>query len=348
MNNLYDSSFSNTIKKKINNGEFKTKEDLINYLKNLNNLFFIDIELSKQLESQGFNLNSDSLNELTVRLLDYYDKTKTNISSLNLDGVSQIKIDNKEYIKIRNDDGSYKVFDDSMSNDSFVKQFQDRQNNSFNYQTNDGVKNRNEIIKDMEKDKEGANLDSSVDINTRRLTQEEQKEFSAIMKMSNMDKMNFVVDPVRNIYINKDTGEVYYAYKNKEGKIEVRKTDEQTVVTEKKNVSYIDESNIENNIDVENPIEDNFDKLDDFELQYIVNNRLSSLTLEQQEKLNRIIEQRKQEKNQEVKEEQIDKPKIMRFGVLQKPNNGFIDVLILCLITALYGLGIILYIIIKI
>lgn len=351
MHDLHNNKFVEFVRAKINAGDFKSKEDLIKYMQNLSKTIDGNTALIDLLKQEGINLNSEDMNKIVTQLLDYYDKTKVNTSSLNLDGVSQFKVEDKDYIKVKNEDGSYTVLDDSMNDDTFVKQFEDRQNASFNYQSNDGVKNRKEIVADMKEDKVEATLTSSVDVNIRELTPKERRQFGAIMRMNDIDKINILFDPERNIYINRDTGETFYAYKNQEGKIEVRKANEQTVTTVKEDVDYVDQDGKERTTEVERPVDEGFENLDDFELKYIVDNKLDALTPEQKAAVLRLIEKRKQQaenQNSIQKENEKEFQKVKTYNFLNKPYNGFASVMVLSLITALYGVIFITYLLVKI
>ena len=130
MSKLYDERFKEKIKAKILAGEFNEKQDLINYIHGLSNDAVNNPEIASKLESAGVEVNSNDLAEIVKELLEYYDKTKTNTASLNLENVSRIDIEDKDYIKVDNGDGSYTILDDSMTERDFVTQFQDRQNSS--------------------------------------------------------------------------------------------------------------------------------------------------------------------------------------------------------------------------
>jgi len=352
MSRLYNDKFADIIRAKINAGEFRTKEDLIKYMQNINMVFYNDPELMRQIKDAGISLKYEDINALTRDLLAYYDQKGTDLSSLNLDGVSQVEIDGQDYIKIRREDGTHELLDDSMNNDNFVRQFQDRQNTSYNYQTNNGVKNRDEIIKDMKKDKPEVRLSSSTNVNTRELTSEERQEFAAVMGMPTASEINFVVDPIRNIYINKDTGELFYAHRNKEGKLEVRKAEETTTTTVQHEVEVMEPSGDEITVTVEQPTEPNFENMDDYELQHIADNRLDSLTPEQKEALFRLLEKRKEraraQEQQTKTQEEKGYQKIILMNVLNKPHNGFTSILYLSMMTLLFGVAAILYLTLKI
>lgn len=351
MSKLYNNSFAEAIRKKILDGDFKEKEDLIKYLKNINTIVMSDPVLMQRLKEEGIVLNNDELEGISKELLEYYDKTKTDLTSLNLDGVSQFEIDTKDYIKVKNEDGTYDILDDSMNDKNFVEQMQERQNESISLQTQDGVKNKEEIIKDMKEDKQTALLTASTNVNIRDLTPEERRQFKAVMRMNDADEINFVVDPVRNIYINRDTGETYYVNKNKDNQMEVRKVEEATVQTIKQDVSYIDEAGIEQNTVVENPEDIDFENLDEYELQTVVNNRFDSLTPEQKEIVMQLLERKKEMKTVDgevnTNQNQISGRQYVK-TIFNKPYNGFASTVLLSLVTLLSGIIMLGYLILKI
>ncbi len=353
MNKFYDEEFIEDIKSRINNGEFDSKEALAQYLKNIPEMIANNDEMLRRLEDSGVEHNTEDLNEISTKILDYYDKTKADLASLNLDNVTSFKVDDKEYIKVENPDDTYTVLDDNMSKKDFVTQFQDKQNASMDYRTADGVENREEIIKAMQNEKEEAELTSSVGIDRRDLTPQERREFASIMRMQEADVNNFIVDTKRNIYINRDTGETYYTHINSMGQMEVRKADEKGVETISNDVPTVDETGIETSVTVENPAEQVFDQMDDYELEFTLNNRFDSLTDEQKIALKKIIEKRRIALSQQaIQKEQATldlkpKVKVLTMKDLNKKYNGFTSIVFICLLTSIYGTLFILYLLIS-
>lgn len=349
-----NNKFVDLIKSKVTSGELKTKEEIINYIRKIRESAYSNPELMNLLKEAGINLDEQDLNKVTAAVLDYYDRTKADTTSLNLDGVSQMTIKDEKgfddkYIKIENQDGSYTVLEDNMNDKDFVTQFNERQNESVNLQSNDGVKNKEEIVKAMRKDKLEANLESTNSINTRELTPEERREFATVMRGRNADKINFIVDTKRNIYIDKDTGDTYYTYLNNDNKMEVRKVNEITSETISNEVNSVDENGIENQVTVENSQDADMEALDDFELQYMLDNKFDSLTPEQKQTLLAIIERRKEMKFNE-NDRDLNKDKgyqyTLKFNDPKKPN-GFLNLILLSLVTLLFGLGFILFVTLK-
>lgn len=346
-----NNKFVDLIKSKVNSGELKTKEDIINYIRKIRESAYSNPELMNLLKEAGINLDEQDLNKVTTAVLDYYDKTKADTTSLNLDGVSQMTIKDEKgfddkYIKVENKDGSYTVLEDNMNDKDFVTQFNERQNRSVNLQSNDGVKNKEEIVKDMRKDKLEANLESTNSIDTRELTPEERREFAAVMKGRKADEINFIVDTKRNIYIDKDTGETYYTYLNNDNKMEVRKANEETSETVANDVNSVDKDGVEQQFTVESSKDIDMNNLDDYELQYMLDNKFDSLTPEQKQTLLALIERRKEMKSNE-NSSNLNKEKGYQYTLKlndPKKQNGYLNLIFLSLVTLLFGIGFILFI----
>lgn len=338
------------ISKKILAGDFKEKEQLIEYLKKLSSIVREDPVLMQVLKEEGIVINEDELKIIGEHLLEYYDKTKTDVTSLNLEGISQFEVGETDYIKIKNENGTYDVLDDSMSDKTFVEQMQERQNKSVDLQTADGIKNKEEIIEDMKEDKKEATLTASTNVDVRELTPEERRQFMAVMRMDDADKINFVVDPVRNIYINRDTGETYYVNKNQFNQMEVRKAEEATVETIKEEVPIVDQDSIETTT-VETAGDMDFENLDEYELQLVVDNRFDSLTPEQKEIVLHLLGRKKEMKTnngeQLSNQNQIGGRQYVK-TMFNQPYNGFTSVIVLSTVILLSGIIMLGYLFFKI
>lgn len=350
MSKIYDNTYIRKIQKEIQDGSFAVKDDLINFLTKNRNLVLNNPFLRQELEDSMIKLNTKSLEEMEKYLLDFYDKSKNmDINSLNLDSVSAFTVDGVDYIKISDDDGDVMVLDDSLEDANFVEQFKQRQNNLASVSTLDANKNKQEIIKDMREDKMEAKLSSSLDVNKRELTPEERKQFAAVMNIPNAENINFLVDPVRNIYINKDTGEVYFVRKNEYGQLEVRKANEVTSETQKEEITAIDANSNENTVTTEMAMEPDFEHMDDSDLVYIYETKFDSLTEQQKNKLKEIIENRKttQQKNlQNTKSN--EKVFIKKLNdVLHTSYNGFVSIIFLSCVVGCFGLCVLLLLLAK-
>lgn len=316
-------------------------------------------DILTHLELSGIEHNVQDLNALSVDILNYYDKIKADTASLNLDNVTGFKVEDKEYIKIENPDGTYTVLDDNMTPKDFVNQFKDTQNSSVDYKTEDGVQNRQQIITVLKNEKEEAVLDSSTAVDRRELTPQERRDFASIMRTDEAKVNNFLVDTKRNIYINRDTGDTYYVHRNELNQAEVRKVNEVGAETISNDVPVLDENMQEKTVTVENPAEQAFDQMDDYELEYTLNNKFDVLTDEQKKALMNIIEKRKQllvAQSQTLNNNQIQAPtkqnitpkvKTLTLKDVNKKYSGFTSIVFLCLLTSLYGTFFIIYILLT-
>lgn len=350
MSKINDNTYVNKIKQEIMSGTFKTKDDLIAFLIKSRPIILNDSFFRQELNNSFIKLNEETLNQMETVLLEFFDKRKNNdITNLNLDGVSSFTVDDKDYIKYKDSDDNIIILDDSMSNKNFVDQFQERQND-LKDMTFDGNKNKEIIMQDMAREKVSSQLTSSMDVNTRDLTLEEKRQFASIMSWPNADDINFLVDLKNNLYINKDTGEVYFVNKNEYGQLEVRKASEVTSETKKDEVSVIDDNSIELDVNTETPDMPDFDAMDDSDLEYIYQNKLDTLTEIQRQKLVEIMEQRKQQRLREKTNNQKTNEKVFvkkLNNALHKPYNGFVSLIFLCSTVAFSGLGILMLMIIK-
>lgn len=350
MSKINDNSYVNKIKQEIVSGTFSTKEDLINFLLKNKESVLNDTYFNQELNNSFIKLNEETLKAMEKELLEFYDKTKNNdIASLNLEGVSGFKTnDDQDYIKYVNEDGEILVFDDSLEDDSFVKQFNDRLNDSS--LNGNAEQNKQEIINDMKYDKINVNLYSSQDTNMRDLTQEEKQQFASVLNMPDANKISFLIDPKRNIYINKDTGEVYFVSKNKYGDLEVRKANEVTSETTKQETPIIDDKGQEQQVTVESSAEPNFENMEFSDLEYIYENKLGDFDEKQRQRLTEIVKKRREEMYQQSltstkKDEKVFVKKLD--SALHKPYNGFVSFVFLCSNLLFFGLGFLLLIISK-
>ena len=81
--------------------------------------------------------------------------------------------------------------------------------------------------------------------------------------------------------------------------------------------------------------------LDDFELQYVLDNKFDSLTPEQKQTLSVLIERRKEMKSNENTRD-LSKEKSYQYTLKlndSKKQNGYLDLIFLSLVTLLFGIG---------
>ena len=144
----------------IKNGKYKDKKSLMDDLASINKYINKHPELLKNMKELDFK--DDLVDKNILQLLSYFDEVMAP-SPLNLDGITSFEIGDKDYIKFKDENGDVKILDDSHDNRSFVEQFENKQDESRSFQSNDGAQNALEIAKDTLKfEKKEVPLESTV------------------------------------------------------------------------------------------------------------------------------------------------------------------------------------------
>lgn len=144
----------------IKNGKYKDKKSLMDDLASVNKYINTHPELLKNMKELDFK--DDLVDKNILQLLSYFDEVMAP-SPLNLDGITSFEIGDKDYIKFKDENGDVKILDDSHDNRSFVEQFENKQDESRSFQSNDGAQNALEIAKDTLKfEKKEVPLESTV------------------------------------------------------------------------------------------------------------------------------------------------------------------------------------------
>ena len=184
---LYDDKFVAQIQKDIIEGKFHSREELLKYLESIPSLTLADSSLMEKVTKENIEVNTEDLEEISKELLNYYDMSNQDLRSLNMSDVKEVSIDGKDYIKIDKEDGTHIMLDSSMEDKTALKEYQERQMESVNYQTNNGKMNADLITEDLRSSKEEVVLEQSSTISWEDLTEEEKNRLSAFLKMNNID-----------------------------------------------------------------------------------------------------------------------------------------------------------------
>lgn len=144
----------------IKNGKYKDKKSLMDDLASINKYINTHPELLKNMKELDFK--DDLVDKNILQLLSYFDEVMAP-SPLNLESITSFEIGDKDYIKFKDENGDVKILDDSHDNRSFVEQFENKQDESRSFQSNDGTQNALEIAKDTLKyEKKEVPLESTV------------------------------------------------------------------------------------------------------------------------------------------------------------------------------------------
>lgn len=144
----------------IKNGKYKDKKSLMDDLASVNKYINTHPELLKNMKELDFK--DDLVDKNILQLLSYFDEVMAP-SPLNLESITSFEIGDKDYIKFKDENGDVKILDDSHDNRNFVEQFENKQDESRSFQSNDGAQNALEIAKDTLKfEKKEVPLESTV------------------------------------------------------------------------------------------------------------------------------------------------------------------------------------------
>ena len=144
----------------IKNGKYKDKKSLMDDLASVNKYINTHPELLKNMKELDFK--DDLVDKNILQLLSYFDEVMAP-SPLNLESITSFEIGDKDYIKFKDENGDVKILDDSHDNRNFVEQFENKQDESRSFQSNDGTQNALEIAKDTLKyEKKEVPLESTV------------------------------------------------------------------------------------------------------------------------------------------------------------------------------------------
>lgn len=144
----------------IKNGKYKDKKSLMDDLASVNKYINTHPELLKNMKELDFK--DDLVDKNILQLLSYFDEVMAPLP-LNLESITSFEIGDKDYIKFKDENGDVKILDDSHDNRSFVEQFENKQDESRSFQSNDGARNALEIAKDTLKyEKKEVPLESTV------------------------------------------------------------------------------------------------------------------------------------------------------------------------------------------
>lgn len=161
--------------------------------------------------------------EETKKLLEYYDKVNEKSQEeqqrniLSLDGVSQFTNEfGKRYIKVVNKNNDILIldFNQSISKD-FIEEFMNRQNDNL-LNSNDGDKNKNDIITSMKNDKIKHDVESLDSIKKDSLDFEKRQIYDFLILTFGEKASNIVANFNESIFLLKPNYTPFYVSRNRE------------------------------------------------------------------------------------------------------------------------------------
>ena len=322
------------LKNDIKNGKYKDKKALMDDIASVNRYINTHPELLTNMKELDFR--DDLVDKSILQLLSYFDEVMAP-SPLDLEGITSFEIGDKDYIKFKDENGQVKILDDSHDNRNFVEQFENKQDESQSFQSNDGIQNALEIAKDTLKfEKKEVPLETTVLDNNL--------ENTIINNQPTLGNDNILGNSDEKIFYNQNDDKIMTIEQNGDD-VSIKEVGETKNVEEKdaditSKVTYppYDEVTVtlllfkgQNNLDVDLFINQYLDNLTVKQIELLMSNY--SLTPEQMTKLTEQKKAREISNKQNENTKQIEKDKTL---VLKKNNKAaFIDSLLLSFIIGL-------------
>ena len=212
------------IRNDIKNGKYQNKEELKKDIVDLNKYINTHPELLNNMKQLDFK--DDVVDKTITGLLSYFDEVMSS-APLNLEGITSFKVNGKDYIKYKDENGQVKIMDDNVDNRNFVEQFKAKQNESKYFKQEDGKESALNIAEDMNKyQKTSVELEEVEDI----------KEPNVDLPTKAMQKYDEGQD--KDIVGNTETG-VFYD-ENNDQILTAEKKDDKVIVSEVKEATHIE------------------------------------------------------------------------------------------------------------
>ena len=342
------------IRDDIRSGKYQDKESLKSDIKDLNKYIQNHNSLLSNIKQLDFK--DEIVNKTITNLLAYFDEEFAN-APLNLEDINEFKVNGKNYIKYKDENNKIKILDNNVDNRNFVEQFKTKQNESKNFNLEDGKESSLNIAKDMEKFQKKSIELESID----ELVNNEDSN-----KLSNLTMQKY--DENKSMVGNTETG-IYYN-PNEDQILTTTKEDNKMVINEINKVTAKESENSANNqafvmhypeynedIVTQYLIVNKSKNIDNFisyylnsfsleQIDYILDNY--SLTQKQQHMLNEQKNLKSELKTEQIqKQNEKPKTKVLIFNSQKEPNAAFVDTLLLSFIVGLVS-GIYLFLLILI
>ena len=134
------------IKNDIRSGKYQNKEDLKKDIVDLNRYVNTHPDLLNNMKQLDFK---DEVVDKTIHgLLAYFDEVMHD-APLNLEGITSFQVNDKNYIKYKDENNQIRVLDNNVDNRNFVEQFKAKQNESQYFKQDNSEENALNIAKDM-------------------------------------------------------------------------------------------------------------------------------------------------------------------------------------------------------
>ena len=193
------------IEKRIENGEFSSKEALVDYL--------------TEIKSNGIPDDVLTVERITEFLNKYDELNKTNESPLDMENYKNISLEDQELIASKKTDTILVTDSQQQMNEEF-KSVQ----NELTAESNDGLANADNVFEEMQNNqKEELNFVNLSDFNYGQVEDAEVlKRISFFLSNSNINPYEYKINPKNGYFYNIETQEIYEVRKNEQtGKYEI-------------------------------------------------------------------------------------------------------------------------------
>ncbi len=311
------------IKKSIQNGEYKTVEDLNNYLNYVNK----DLRLS----SNGEMLPKEEVDKISNSLQEQFKLNKDKDIDFNSKGLNEVNSDNGQLITYINPDNPREDVKAVVSNDGdrdFNDKVKEVYNNADNTTQEEIRNNPGKVVDILKTTGEEVNLNPMVDVNTDKLNSDEKGMLFAAKKVLNsegqLDNKTTLYDEHKGVVVLPEENQKFVVSKTDSG-FQFKQTEDKGIAPETNKQTVIGDDNTIEERDVSEDVFDGvIDNLSDLELDKAEENlRKSNMDRQIMEarlaKIQRVKEARRLKALQEQKTMQLQNQKVL---LLRKDNNA--------------------------
>lgn len=368
MEKLYGEKFIEEVRKQIIENRFNSKEELITYLNNLPS--------STNNTQEGIENNIEDLSSIKDSLCEYYDLSKQDLTELNMDNISEVKVeDGKQFLKVEDSVGDVSYINiDNLNGKSASEILKDRQEELIEKTNNkdelvEQLVNTNTVI-EMGDIKESL---PSADLNDDRkkqvaavLNTDAYKDSMGLGSADSVKVSDIIGSPEDNIYYDKKNDKTFYATQTSNG-YEVKEANETSAVASFQTTNTVD---INGNIVTSNSVdfsqaeekvidEDELKKINGYEqFNSLSANELrcalehsEMLTDDQKNLVEYLADKKEKEETEEnKKEEEKEKEQVKQLVLNNNMNNttGFTSIIFIMMMVSINGLLILGYILFNV
>ena len=313
---------------------------LRDYMNDINKYVNTHPELLKNISS--LENKDDMVMANITNLIQYFEDAMNKMPDLDFSSVTSFKVEDKDYIKYKDENNNIKILEDTLDNRNFIEQLKQRQSESKSFQTDDSLENVENMIENMEKfEKESIELETVEEEKKDAIRNASGQQYISASVMEHYaDKENeeIVGNVEAGIYYNKDDDQILTT-KEEEGKVVIKGVEETKADGASLEYPAYDEALVDEFLV-------SMKGNNEFNLNDFINNYLNQLSSNQIDYIfeNYVLNEQQTQKLKEQKDlisrevsassKGVERPKIKSFTLYGKDidNAAFIDAFLLVLI----------------